>query len=320
MPADRFYIRNHFPTPLLDPATWRLEVGGCVDRPFTLSLCDLRSMPSHTLVATLECAGNGRSGFEPAIAGEPWRLGAVSTAEWTGVPLVEVLDRAMPRREAVELLVRGADAGATEGRTVPIAFERSLPLAEARRPEVLLAYAMNGEPLPLNHGRPVRLVVPGWYAVASVKWITEIELVDAAFDGFFQSDRYVYEWHRDGITVRQPVGHQHVRALVVEPATGAEVRAGEVMVRGTAWSGGGPIALVEVRVNDEPWQRARMIGEPHPHGWQWWELIVRLQAGGPIEIRARATDTAGRVQPERAEWNRLGYGNNSIQVVPIRVR
>jgi DMSO/TMAO reductase YedYZ molybdopterin-dependent catalytic subunit/glyoxylase-like metal-dependent hydrolase (beta-lactamase superfamily II)/rhodanese-related sulfurtransferase len=319
MPAARFYVRNHFATPSLDPATWRLEIGGLVEHPMRLGLRDLRSMPSQTLTATLECAGNGRSGFEPAIPGEPWQLGAVSTAEWTGVPLAEVLARAGPTPEAVEVLARGADGGVVEGRDAEIRFERSLSIDAARRPEVLVAYAMNGEPLPREHGQPARLIVPGRYAVASVKWLTELTLIDAAFTGYFQSERYVYEWEREGGVEREPVGRQHVRALITDPRPASEVPRGEVMVRGVAWSGGGPIATVEVSVDDGAWQPARLVGEPRPHCWQWWELLVTLDRIGPASVRARATDVAGATQPERAEWNRLGYGNNSIQTVLIAV-
>jgi DMSO/TMAO reductase YedYZ molybdopterin-dependent catalytic subunit/glyoxylase-like metal-dependent hydrolase (beta-lactamase superfamily II)/rhodanese-related sulfurtransferase len=319
VPAERFYVRNHFATPVLDPATWRLDVGGLVDRPARLSLRDLRSMPSHTSVATLECAGNGRSRFEPPVPGEPWNLGAVSTAEWTGVPLAEVLDRVGPCRQAAEVLLRGADAGYVEGSDDAVRFERSLPMGEADRPGVLLAYAMNGEPIPLQHGRPVRLIVPDWYAVASVKWLTEIRLIDRPFDGFFQSDRYVYEWQRDGAVVREPVRLQRVRALITEPSPGAGVDRGDLMVRGVAWSGAGPIATVEVTVGGGPWRPARMIGAARRHAWQGWELVVRLDADGPTEVRARATDATAGTQPEHAEWNRLGYGNNAIQAVPIVV-
>ena len=180
MPNARFYVRNHFAAPALDPATWRLAVGGLVERPMTLSLPELQRMPSQTLVATLECAGNGRSTFDPPVEGEQWQLGAVSTAEWTGVLLSEVLDRTGPTSAACEVLLRGADQGTVEGAARPIHFERSLTLDDALDSGALLAYAMNGEPLPLQHGYPLRLIVPGWYAVTSVKWLTDIELIGYA--------------------------------------------------------------------------------------------------------------------------------------------
>src|SRR6185503_15217450 len=178
MPNARFYVRNHFQIPALDPATFQLTVGGLAERPLRLSLADLRQLPSKNLVVTLECAGNGRTKFDPPIAGEKWDMGAVSTAEWTGVPLVEILDRCGVKANAREVLFRGADGGIVDGRSERILFERSLPLDAARESEALLAYAMNGEPLPMHHGAPLRVIVPSWYAVASVKWLTEIELID----------------------------------------------------------------------------------------------------------------------------------------------
>ncbi len=319
MPNAHFYVRNHFQIPKLDPATFRLAVGGLVERPLSFSLRDLHNMRSQTLIVTLECAGNGRTLFQPAIEGEKWNLGAVSTAEWTGVPLVEVLDRVGVRTGARDVVFRGADGGSVDGHSGATRFERSLPLDHARDADPLLAYAMNGEPLPIQHGYPVRLVVPGWYAVASVKWLTEIDLVDQPFAGHFQADRYWYEWERDGEVVREPVTLQRVRALITEPGPRQEARCGELVIRGVAWSGAAPIARVEVSIGGGGWQEARLVSERKRHSWQWWELITRLQEPGLVTLRARATDLAGRTQPERAEWNRLGYGNNAIHQVPVRI-
>ncbi|MEJ7585238.1 MAG: molybdopterin-dependent oxidoreductase [Acidimicrobiales bacterium] len=320
VPNARFYVRNHFETPTLDPDTWRLEVSGLVERPLTLTMRDLQNMRSQTLVATLECAGNGRSTFDPAVPGEQWQFGAVSTAEWSGVPLVEVLDRAGTAASAREVLFRGADGGSVEGSDEPVRFERSLTLDDARESDALLAYAMNGEPLPVQHGYPLRVIVPGWYSVTSVKWLTDIEVIGSTFEGFFQADRYVYEWQRDGEVVREPVRLQHVRSLITEPTEGDDVVAGEVAIRGVAWSGVAPIAGVDVSIGDRPWQPAQLIGARRRHSWQWWELLTRLDEPGPTTLRARASDLAGRTQPEEPEWNRLGYGGNAIQVVPIRLR
>ncbi|HEX2414348.1 MAG TPA: sulfite oxidase [Thermoleophilaceae bacterium] len=319
MPNAHFYVRNHFDIPMLEPATWSLTVGGLVDRPLELSLRDLRGMPSQTLFVTLECAGNGRSLLTPPVEGEQWNLGAVSTAEWTGVPLVEVLDRAGVRAGAREAVFRGADGGAVPGRSEAIRFERSLGIDDARDSEVLLAYAMNGEPLPAQHGYPLRVIVPGWYAVASVKWLTEIELVDSAFEGHYQAEKYVYEWDADAETAREPVTLQHVRSLITEPQPDELVRSGDVPIRGVAWSGSAPIAHVEVSVGGAPWQHAQLLGERKRHSWQWWELITSLEQPGPTTIRSRATDLAGRTQPEAPIWNRQGYGNNSIGELRVEV-
>jgi DMSO/TMAO reductase YedYZ molybdopterin-dependent catalytic subunit len=319
MPNARFYMRNNFLMPNLDVATFRLTIGGLVERSQSLTLRDLQNMRSKSLVATLECAGNGRSMFDRPTDGEKWGLGAVSTAEWTGVPLVEILDRAGVRSDTKDVLFRGADGGAPDDRSESIRFERSLRLDDARDGDVLLAYAMNGEPLPVEHGYPLRLIVPRWYAVASVKWLTEIELIDRTFSGHYQGDKYRYEWEREGRVVSEPVTLQRVRALITEPSPDTEARSGELAIRGVAWSGAASIARVEVSVNGSVWQEARLVSERNRYSWQWWELITRVEKADRLIIRARATDLAGRTQPERAEWNRLGYGNNAIQEVPIRV-
>jgi DMSO/TMAO reductase YedYZ molybdopterin-dependent catalytic subunit len=318
MPNARFYVRNHFQIPDLDPATWRLSIGGRVERPLSVSLRELQRLPSDTLFVTLECAGNGRSRLDPPAPGEQWQLGAVSTAEWTGVPLAELLDRAGVDPTAREVVFRGADRGEVDGRPAPIHFERSLGLDDALTSEAIVAYAMNGEALPPEHGFPARLVVPDWYGVASVKWLTEIEVIDGAFGGFFQADRYQYEIERDGALVREPVTVQRVRALVTEPQGDRPVPVGELVLRGVAWSGAAPIARVEVAVGDGPWQPARLVGHRNRHAWQWWEAGVMV-APGPTTVRARATDLAGRTQPDTPEWNRLGYGANHVHVVPVDV-
>jgi DMSO/TMAO reductase YedYZ molybdopterin-dependent catalytic subunit len=319
MPNARFYMRNHFPIPDLEGDAFRLAVGGLVERPLTLSLRDLHNMRSQTLVVTLECAGNGRALFQPPIVGEKWDLGAVSTAEWTGVPLLELLDRAGVRSSGREVVFRGCDGGVVDGHVEPIRFERSLSLADARDENVLLAYAMNGDPLPIEHGFPLRLIVPGWYAVAAVKWLTEIEIVDRPFTGYYQTDKYCYEWTRGEETVREPVTLQRVRALITEPAAGAELPRGQAIIRGVAWSGAAPIDRVDVSVNGGEWQNASLVGERKRHGWRRWELKARFDQPGEVTCAARAIDLAGRTQPEHAEWNRLGYGNNAVQRVPIRI-
>jgi DMSO/TMAO reductase YedYZ molybdopterin-dependent catalytic subunit len=319
MPNAHFYVRNHFQIPRLDPVHWRLNVSGLVERQLTLSLHDLHSMPSQTFLVTLECAGNGRALLEPQCEGEQWRHGAVSTAEWSGVLLREVLERAGVKSGAAEVLCRGSDSGALDAGSAPIAFERSLSIDDARESDALLAYAMNGEALPVHHGYPLRVIMPGWYAVASVKWLKDIEVLANPFHGHFQTNRYFYEWQRDGETIHEPVRLQRVRALITEPHENEQIEAGEVAIRGVAWSGAASIGQVEVSVDDGRWQEARLVGERHRHSWQWWELLTTLDRTGPVSIRARAIDLAGRTQPERPEWNRLGYGNNSIQEITINV-
>jgi DMSO/TMAO reductase YedYZ molybdopterin-dependent catalytic subunit len=319
-PTARFYRRNHFPIPVLDEAAWRLGIGGMVDRPLSLSLTELTQLPAETMVVTLECAGNGRAQFRPPTPGVQWGVGAVSTARWTGARLADVLERAGIRRGAREVIFGGADGGTVDGSPRPIRFERSLTVADALESGALLAYAMNGQPLPARHGYPVRLVVPGWYAVASVKWLTHIRVVEAPFEGFFQAVHYVYERGRGGTTAAEPVRLHQVRALITRPCSGQQLACGGLVVRGVAWSGAAPIERVEVSVAGGPWQTARLVGVAAAHGWQPWEFLATGLEPGEVSIRARATDLAGQVQPEQPEWNRLGYGANFIHEVPLLLR
>ncbi|MFN2565096.1 MAG: sulfite oxidase [Gemmatimonadaceae bacterium] len=315
-PNARFYVRNHFDVPRVDGTSWSLSVGGLVRRRPTFSLAQLRRLPSRSVIVTLECAGNGRSLLDPHVAGEQWQLGAVGTAEWTGVPLVEVLDRAGVQAACREIVFRGLDHGPAGGESKSLRFERSLPIEWAQNADVLLAYAMNGEPLPANHGFPLRLVVPGWYAMASVKWLTEITATDRPFTGHFQTDRYVIDSARGG-GPNEPVTQMRVRALITEPERGDVVRQGELTVRGYAWSGYGGVTRVDVDVG-HGWQAARLLDEPLPHAWRRWELTTRVGAGRVV-LRARATDSSSHTQPDEPPWNRLGYANNGIQPVGVVV-
>ncbi len=318
-PTNRFFRRNHFAIPELDPSGWRLEVGGLVGHPMSLGLDELRRFGTDSMVAVLECAGNGRGLYRPATGGEEWGLGAAGNARWTGVRLADVLAAAGIQRGAVEVVFEGADRGTLSGSPEIVAFERSLSVADAKYSGALLAYAMNDEPLPVRHGYPVRLVVPGKYAVASVKWLTSITVTGQPFEGFFQAEHYMFEWPRGGAVVRQPVAEPGVRALITEPADGSQLSPGTFTIRGIAWSGAGPVTRVMVDLADDRWQPARLAGTPGQHSWQRWELPVRSASPGELTIRARATDVAGRTQPVQPEWNRLGYGGNFIHEVSVRV-
>ena len=192
-----------------------------------------------------------------------------------------------------------------------VRFERSLSVAQLGEVGALLAYVMNGEELPADHGYPLRLVVPGWYGVASVKWLTGVQLASAPFRGHFQADRY----HTCG----EPLSLQRVRSLITEPAPGGIVEPGDIVIRGLAWSGAAPIARVEVRIDDDPWQPATLAGARHRHSWQRWELSARFTRPGTVSLQARATDQAGRTQPGQPQWNPLGYANNAIHEVRLAV-
>ncbi len=222
MPNGRFYLRNHVDIPNLDGDNYRLSIGGLVERPLKLSMRELHNLHAESEVLTLECAGNGRSLFDPAVPGEAWGLGAVSTAEWTGVRLMEVLERARLRAGATELTFRGADSGVVDGHDATVRFERGLSLDQIRETDALLAYEMNGEPLSPPHGYPLRLIVPGWYAVSSVKWLTEIIITDQPCEAYYQVVKYWYHWVRNGHDERAQVKLMNVRALISSPEEGGE--------------------------------------------------------------------------------------------------
>jgi DMSO/TMAO reductase YedYZ molybdopterin-dependent catalytic subunit len=322
----QFFRRNHFPLPLLDPARWQLHVSGLVRRPLHLSLAELRRLPAESMTVTLECAGNGRTGFSPAVPGERWELGAVSTATWTGARLADVLVRAGIRPEACELVFRGADGGPLPDLPGPIRFERSLPAREVAHLNALLAYEMNGEPLPVSHGFPVRLVVPGWYAVASVKWLTDIIATGQPFGGYFQDTHYVYEWRQAGGPEREPVRQQRVRAMITSPAAGQRLPGDDLIVSGVAWSGLAPVTRVEVcfETDGRPeygrWRPAQLTERAGRYGGQHWQLRLRGIPAGPGRVLARATDAAGNDQRARPEWNALGYGGNFVHEVRVQLR
>jgi DMSO/TMAO reductase YedYZ molybdopterin-dependent catalytic subunit len=315
-PTPLHYVRSNFALPE-HPGT--LTIGGAVERPLKLTLDELRAMPATTLTVTLECAGNGRIGLMPLPTGEPWAGAAVGTARWTGVPLHRVLEQAAPRAEGVEISFEGADHGFYKGGP-DISFVRSLALERAQDPraEILIAWAMNDELLTADHGAPLRLLVPGWYGMASVKWLARMMVLTEAYQGQFQTQSYQYEWvdaPREAVTTIRP------RALFTDPTPDAILGRGPYTVLGKAWSGGGPITAVEVSIDGAgAWQQAEVSPPTGPYQWQEWSFQWAGAESGRHVLRARATDTTGASQPDSPEWNRLGYGNNAVQVLRLDVR
>ena len=282
-PAEQRFVRNHFEVPLLG-AGHAVEIGGAVVRPRRLSLAELRAMARLSLTVVTECAGNGRASFEPKVEGEPWQNRAVSAAQWTGVPLSAVLQL---KDAAVEVVFTGADGGE---------YRRSLPREAAMDPATLLAWEMNGAPIPPRFGGPLRLIVPGWYGMASVKWLARIEAVEEPFDGRFQTEKYVY-------AAGDPVTRIRVKSMFTEVAPPRIV--------GLAWGGEG-VTQVSVQIEGR-WREARLVGPALPHAWRRFELQWTPPRPGRYALRCRATDARGETQPESPRWNRLGYGANGVQ-------
>src|SRR3954471_1397514 len=301
-PTDLHYIRSNFALPIHDGT---LQIGGAVEHPITVTLDDLRAMPARERAVTLECAGNGRLDTRPLPIGEPWGDYAVSTARWTGALLHDVLEQVHPAPDGVDVRFSGADAGAYHLNPVlagtnkdDLRFVRALPLAGAAAPdaEILIAYEMNGEPLRPDHGAPFRLIVPHWYAVASVKWLQRIDVLTEPYAGEFQTGHYIYEWpDRE----HEAVELMRVRARITDPAPAAVVPEGAYTVRGKAWSGTGPITNVDISLTgDGDWYPADIEEPKGAYQWQNWSYEWHAEGVGRKTLRARATDAAGNVQPD----------------------
>jgi len=321
-PIGLHYLLTHYDIPAVDPHAWRLELGGLVERPLSLSLDDLRARPAVELAVTMECAGNGRVHVEPHVVSQPWLLEAVGNARWRGTPLAALLEEAGVRAGALEVLFTGRDRGVEGGEEQD--YARSIPLAEALRDDVLLAYELNGVPLPPQHGFPLRLVVPGWYGMTSVKWLARIEVLDDPFDGYQQ--RHSYRFRQEEGEIGRPVQRIQVRALMIPPGipeflTRSRIlRVGEVVLEGRAWSGEAKVAGVEVSTDGgATWVEAEL--EPDELGrWAWRRWRFRWSAKpGEHELCCRASDEAGNVQPLDPPWNVGGYANNAVQRVSVSV-
>ncbi|MBL0937622.1 MAG: molybdopterin-dependent oxidoreductase [Gemmatimonadaceae bacterium] len=310
-PRESVYVRSNFPTPSLD-ASHVIVVRGAVQHPYEVAVHELAAWPQHEVLVTMECAGNWRLGMDPVPVGEPWSYGAVSTTAWRGVRVADLLTRAGIAPEAVELLTIGADKGERDDSVTPgpVTFARGLPVDAAMHPDTILATHMDGEPLTQHHGAPARLIVPGWYGMASVKWVAAFELITTPFDGYFQRQRYVYKT-AEGDT---PVTRALVKSFLAKPERSADGRV--LTARGWAWSGFGEIARVQVQVNAGEWVDAELIPSTSPYAWTGFSLVLDIPAG-PVTVRTRATDTAGNTQPDRIEWNSLGYGNNAVRTFVI---
>jgi DMSO/TMAO reductase YedYZ molybdopterin-dependent catalytic subunit len=322
-PAGMHYLLIHYDVPLVDPAGFRLDVRGAVAQPLALTLEDLRARPAVDVVATFECAGNGRALLEPRPVSQPWLNEAVGTARWTGVPLAALLEEAGPSRDAVDIVFCGLDRG-VEGE-LEQRYERSLPLAEAMGAGCVLAYEMYGSPLLPQHGFPLRLVVPGWYGMTNVKWLTEILVLEEPFTGYQVTSGYRLRQTEE--EEGQPVTRMRPRSLMAPPGiplfeTRDRVAApGPLLLEGRAWSGRAPIARVEVSVDGgETWADAELTREfDDPHAWCAWSFLWEATPGDHV-LCSRATDETGDTQPLEAEWNLGGYENNAVQRVNVRAR
>jgi DMSO/TMAO reductase YedYZ molybdopterin-dependent catalytic subunit len=319
-PTGLHYLLIHFDIPVVDASTWRLRIGGAASNAYELTYDELRSMPRQTLAVTMECAGNGRARLRPRPMSQPWLYEAIGTAEWTGTSLWPLIEGAGLDADATELVFTGADRG-IQG-NIEQDYQRALTHDEARRPEVMLVYEMNGRPLEPQNGFPVRLIVPGWYGMTSVKWLKSIEAITGTFTGYQQTPSYHYA--TDSQTLVEPVRRIKPRALMVPPgmpdyfSRHRIVDRGTVQLVGRAWSGGGSVTRVEVGI-DGSWSDAVLGAQVGPFAWRSWTFDWQAEPGERT-LSCRATDENGVVQPIDQPWNHQGVGNNHAQQVAVSVR
>ena len=321
---ERFFVRSHFPVPTIDPAAWRLEVTGLVRTPLSFSLDDVGAMPKIDAVTVLECAGNGRGLMKLAnTSGTQWGRGAVGNARWRGLPLADLLRRAEPGLDAKHVWFEAADQAPLPGAP---RFVRSIPLEKAMQ-DVLLADRMNGEPLPALHGGPLRAIVPGWYGMASTKWVTRVRLEAEPSDNHFMAKGYRYVAPGGDPASAPPVEEIRVKSVITRPLEGSRVQIPvakppkKLQVRGAAWAGPAGLRLVEISSDGgRTWGPAGFMGESEPMSWRLWATEVEVKPPARVTLMARATDQLGNVQPLEPEINAGGYGNNAIHKVTVDVR
>src|SRR5438874_3533379 len=324
-PTKSFYVRTHFPIPAIDKDEWWLHVEGEVEKPFAINYEQLLKLESVTIPVTLECAGNNRGFLDPQVKGVQWALGAVGTAEWTGVPLSTLLDRAIVKSTAREVILEGADHGMLNDPKSPpgeLTFARSIPVEKALR-DVLIAYKMNGDDLPPPNGFPVRVIVPGWYAVASIKWLQRIIVTDQPFTGYYQTIDYAYWKRRAEEPELAPVTELQIKAEIAKPAEGDTVPANSsVRVYGAAWTSDGEITKVEVSTDGgATWTDANLLGESKSNAWRLWEFNWRTPAAvGKQTLIARATDSLGRTQPAVRDPDRGTYMISHLLPIEVEVQ
>lgn len=321
-PVPRFFVRNHMHEPVeLSAEDWRLTIGGEVDKAGTFSLSELSRLPIHSVVNTLECAGNGRGLYRPQVPGVQWQKGAVSTARFSGARLADVLQRAGIKSSGKHVMLRGLDE--VPGKVPP--FIRSIPLEKALDADTLIATQMNGAPLTKHHGFPARALVPGWIGAASCKWLTEIKVLDAEFVGNFMSPGYRFpnQPPKPGDSVKPEDTHVltslNVKSVISGPVDGATVKSGRTVVHGVAWAGEADVAKVEISTDGgASWSQATLSHEQAHYAWRMWRHEWKASAG-EHSILSRATDTQGRIQPAEPVWNPSGYLYNAIDRVKIHV-
>lgn len=320
-PASYFYRRNHFPYPNLTQSNFWLTITGQISIPRTFHLHELLSMSSKTLIVPLECAGNKRANFSPPVFGEQWEEGAISQGKWTGVPLRYLLEQVGLQKQNQEVVFTGTDSGNRTDMDGRFYFVRSLPLNKALHPDTLIAYLYNDKPIEYKHGYPLRLIVPNWYGMASVKWLQKIEIINHRYSGPFQTIDYVYYPHKENDQDKTPVTNMKVNSTIQQPLDRSLLNTGTHHIKGIAWTGQGYISDLELSFDKgETWVKANLVKHPYePYSWSSWTFVWEASKKGEYTIYSRAKDTFGRIQPITPNWNRKGYGYNAFSIIHVKV-
>lgn len=316
-----FFIRSHFDMPDINTRNWKLSVTELNGYGVDYTYERLMAFPKHEVTVTLECAGNSRSSVQPSCEGMLWNHGGVGRSNWSGVSVQTLLAQMEDISESTHVLFLGHDSG-NEDHDGPVSnYGMSIPLSKAMDVDTILAYEMNGRVLPQAHGYPMRLIVPGWYGMASVKWVTGIRIVDKPHDGFHQSKYYVYV--TPGMQEAQSsdrVSVMKVKSLITSIKRGQRLKTGVQTIHGKAWSGSGPIQKVEISTdNGNNWQITGLAQSQSKYDWQHWSYDWTTNSPGRFLISVRATDSLGNVQPKFSDWNFRGFSNNGIHVVPVEI-
>lgn len=321
-PLSYFYRRNHFAYPFLDLQNYWLYIDCGEEYPLqSLHYYDILKMPPKSLIIPLECAGNKRAHFTPKVFGEQWEEGAISQGKWTGVSLKDILEKAGLPKNTKEIIFTGADIGKKANISKRVPFERSLPLEKALHPDTLIAYKCNDKTLSFKHGFPFRLIVPNWYGMASVKWLTHIKAIDHHFKGPFQTDDYMYYPHKNNDRDPFPVNSLNVNSIIQQPLHLSILKTGTHEIKGIAWTGNGRITVVELSFdNGVTWNNAILKKLPNQkYAWCNWFYQWTVEKNGEYTVYARAKDSSGRVQPVTPFWNRKGYGYNAISKIKVKI-
>lgn len=320
-PEPLFFLRNHYPYPSITPESFKLEFGGVVQEPGYFHYDQLVRMPSKTIVLPLECSGNKRKDFDPPTFGTQWDNGAISQGMWRGVPLRDLLEIAGVEDTAVEVVFEGYDSGKIVGLEGDHPFARSIPMEVALHPDTIIAYSLNDNPITYKHGYPLRLIVPKWYAMASVKWLKRVTVVDKPFTGPYQELDYHYFPNEDNDEDGAPVTVMKVNSIIQQPLPQSNLDKGTHLIYGIAWTGEGIIEKVEISFDKgQSWQKTKLRQDmSEPYSWATWSYIWDVTREGKYNILVRATDSTGREQPMDVAWNRLGYGFNGVSRLNIQI-